>query len=110
MGMLSSETPTVELRSLQPSFDPSDRNSGFHGKFTLSQEPEHEEPDCHEGDSVFGLARVKGDFRRAQEDRVRNRFYFSFSHFLTPLPNKGESLLSSTATPDTEQRNTARLT
>lgn len=65
MGMLNSETPTVELRSLQPTVDPSDRNCLNLGRPSLSFPREEQEIE----DSVaekpeFGAAQMKGDFRR----------------------------------------------
>lgn len=75
MGMLNSETPTVELRSLQQTLDPSDRNclnlsrpsATFFKEETALEDSFVEK---HE----FGAAQMKGDYRRTQEDRVRNRF------------------------------------
>jgi len=75
MGMLNSETPTVELRSLQPTVDPSDRNCLNLSRLSVSfYREEAELEDSFVDKQEFGAAQMKGDYRRTQEDRVRNRF------------------------------------
>lgn len=113
MGMFNQETPTVELRSLQPTVDPSDRNSFQIGRPSVafvSEQPEV--PDSIIDKAEFGAAQMKGDFRRTQEDRVRNRFsLFSLLH----IPNSKTLTArrfspSLTVTLAKKPRNTARRT
>jgi hypothetical protein len=73
--MLNLETPTVELRSLQPTIDPSDRNCLMNSRpqQLLPLEDDLIKDSKVQGD-CFGGAALKGDFRRTQEDRVSDRF------------------------------------